>query len=143
MQSTTKMARFARLPIGQKKWCTWDLRHQGHFWATQHRQTFFGSMFKKAPTFQSELPHNAHGCRTGHSREEAMMVCNIISWKLKRLGLCHVNAFHDMTNAFLCTPHKTLDTLCRKHMCIEDATLMNQRHMSATIIFVCPDGKIA
>ena len=66
----------------------------------------------------------------------------IASEKLKHAGYSHVNVFHDMTNAFLCTPHNTLNANARANCTARDAKLLKQRHEEASIILECPDKKI-
>jgi len=66
----------------------------------------------------------------------------IASDKLKHAGYSHVNVFHDMTNAFLCTPHSTLNANARNNCIARDAKLLQQRHEEASIVLECPDRKI-
>ena len=53
-----------------------------------------------------------------------------------------MNVFHDMTNAFLCTPHNTLNANARANCTARDAKLLKQRHEEASIVLECPDKKI-
>ena len=89
-----------------------------------------------------QMPDFAHGCRAGHSREEAILVALTASEKLKKAGYSHVNVFHDMTNAFLCTPHTTLNHNATRHCNTNDAQLLKQRHEQACIQLECPDRSI-
>ena len=97
-------------------------------------------MFKENKSWK-QFPHFAHGCRANHSREEAIIVAMIASDKLKHAGYSHVNVFHDMTNAFLCTPHSTLNENARNNCIARDAKLLQQRHEEASIVLECPDRK--
>ena len=99
-------------------------------------------MFSEVPEWHAH-PYFAHGCRGGHSREEAIVIALISSAKLCKGGYSHINVFHDMTNAFLCTPHRTLDINAR--MCCDsaqDAKLLIERHHQACIKIDAPDGEV-
>ena len=99
---------------------------------------FFTSMFKESFGWK-KLPHFAHGCRAGHSREEARLISMITSEKLKHVGYFHINVFHDMINAFLCAPHETLNQNATNICNVKDAHLLKQRHKEATIQLQCPE----
>ena len=47
-----------------------------------------------------------------------------------------------MTNAFLCTPHSTLNANATKNCNSNDAHLLKQRHEQASIQLECPDRSI-
>ena len=70
------------------------------------------------------------------------MVALIASEKLKKARYSHVNVFHDMTNAFLCTPHSTLNHDATRNCKPNDAQLLKPRHEEACIQLECPDRKI-
>ena len=104
---------------------------------------YFSRMFRKNEDIQSDLPNHAHGCRKYHAREDAMLVSEITSWKLRQQNLSHVSTLHDMTNAFLCSKHSVLDAFAQHYIEPKDAELIRQRHTCATVCMDCPDGEIA
>ena len=57
---------------------------------------FSGAMMKK----DLMLPTTHHGYERGRRRESALVVQMATTWRLKKLGVSHVDCLHDMTNAF-------------------------------------------
>ncbi len=53
-------------------------------------------------------PSNNYGYEHGRSREEAMLVHMVGSWRLKRSKITHNTTNHDGTNAFQCTAEDSL-----------------------------------
>jgi len=79
-------------------------------------KAYYEGIFRRAQRAKGEwgaLPNYSHGCRPGMSREAALTVTMCTTWKLRKSGISHLKSFHDMTNAFLCTPTETLDSYAK------------------------------
>ena len=71
---------------------------------TVHGKQFFKALMRRKPNgggwSQPEPADWLHGCSSERRRESAVLIRQVTTWRLERLGLKSLTAFHDLTNAF-------------------------------------------
>ena len=72
-----------------------------------------------------------HGYFPGRRRELAVLIRQVTTWRLERLGLKSLTAFHDLTNAFGSVKWEALDRAVAS-LLRPDALVGQQRYMLAT-----------
>ena len=58
---------------------------------------FFSTLWKCATDVRE---HNSYGFYKERRREQAIVVQNAVTWKLRHIGLGHCCVYHDVSNAF-------------------------------------------
>ena len=80
-----------------------------------------------------------HGSAPGRRREEAMAAARIMSWRLMQAGLWFVVGSKDMTNAFACDTHESLQANLGR-LTVDDQQLLWVRRVRAHVTVQGSDG---
>ena len=69
-----------------------------------------------------------------------MLIARIVGERLKGLQLCSVDSSHDMTNAFACTLHSSLEDQLESSFAVADRVFVKQRIRNSTGTLHTNDG---
>ena len=90
---------------------------------------------------QTKKKDYAFGFAKGRRREQAILIANTTKWRLKKLGISHIQSMHDVANAFPSMGHSALkemiDEICRP----EDGPFMEARHKHSIVCIPTPQGE--
>ena len=107
---------------------------------------FFKVLMRKKPNgggwSQPEPADWLHGYIPGRRRESAVLIRQVTTWRLERLGLKSLTAFHDLTNAFGSVKWEALDRAVAS-LLRPDALVGQQRYMLATTTTPGRDSRLA
>ena len=74
------------------------------------KQFFKVLLRTKRDTWSLRAPADRlHGYIFGRRRESAVLIRQVTTWRLERLGLISLTAFHDLTNAFVSVKWEAMD----------------------------------
>ena len=82
-----------------------------------------------------------HGYILGGRRESAVLIRQVTTWKLERLGMKPLTAFHDLTNAFGSVKWEAMDRAAAS-LLVPNFLLGQQRYRLATTTIPGMDGDI-
>ena len=84
-----------------------------------------------------------HGYIPGRRRESAILIRHASTWRLERLGLKSLTAFHDLTNAFGSVKWEAMDRAAEALLGPSNHFLGQQRYRLATTTIPGNDGNIS
>ena len=93
-------------------------------------------------------PASQHGYWAGRRREGAMLAQRAVTWRLRQLGIPHLDDLADLTNAFMCPPTEwlekaSIDILIPARTPQADAesrTLVRERLRNTVVFFPTRNG---
>lgn len=101
---------------------------------------FFKHLWSRASP--QSYRHYAAGYYTGKSRISAIVQKHVLSHRLDRCHLRHVESFFDVANAFPSPTHDALDRAIHAAAQAVDAPLLCQRHREAVVHIIAPDRSV-
>ena len=105
---------------------------------------FFKALMRRKPNGGWSQPEPAdwlHGYISGRRRESAVLIRQVTTWRLERIGLKSLTAFHDLTNAFGSVKWEAMDRAVASLFGL-NALIGQQRYRLATTTIPGRDGDI-
>ena len=82
---------------------------------------------------REERRHGSYGFYKGRRREQAILVQNVLTWKLRTLKAGYVIALHDVSNAFPSPSHDCLDETIRDVAHADNVLLLQYRYSNSRL----------